>query len=155
MHENLFFALSLVLLLVATASNIYSIYLFSQLRKVKTQFTVDKQPINLEEILLAIKTNIKNHEKKHKITEDSILKIEEQLTKTYQRAGLTRYNAYGDEGGNLSFSLTLLDGTNSGIIITSMHGRDQNRVYTKQVIQGQSQQGLSQEETDSLNHAVN
>lgn len=50
-----------------------------------------------------------------------------------QRIGFVRFNPFADTGGNQSFSLALLDGAGSGLVISSLHSRDNTRVYAKQV----------------------
>lgn len=64
---------------------------------------------------------------------------------------LIRYNPFDDLGGDQSFILCLLDNTNSGVIITSLHNRDFTRVYAKAIHNGDTDgQKLSKEEIKVL-----
>lgn len=64
---------------------------------------------------------------------------------------LNRYNPFDEVGGDQSFILCLLDNTNSGVIITSLHNRDSTRVYAKAIHNGDSVgQKMSKEEIKTL-----
>lgn len=71
-----------------------------------------------------------------------------------QKVGLARFNPFKELGGDHSFSLTLLDGQDSGIIITSLHTRDRTRVYMKEIKKGKSNFELSAEEKKALAEAL-
>ena len=53
-------------------------------------------------------------------------------------------------GGDHSFSVALLNGKGTGIIITGLHTRERTRVYVKDIKQGKSEVELSQEEKKAL-----
>lgn len=73
---------------------------------------------------------------------------------TLQKVGITRYDAFNEMGGNLSFALTLLDGNNNGYIINSMHSREGCYNYIKEIVKGESYIELSGEEAESLERAI-
>jgi hypothetical protein len=81
-------------------------------------------------------------------------RIGDIIKDSYQRTGFIRYNPFKDTGGDQSFSLALLDLDNNGYILTSIHGREVNRVYAKQVVKGVSKHNLSAEETEALGRAL-
>lgn len=69
---------------------------------------------------------------------------------------LTRFNPFGDIGGDQSFILCLLDNNNSGVIITSLHNRDYTRVYAKSILRGKvDNSALSAEEKATLLKTIN
>lgn len=70
-----------------------------------------------------------------------------------QKLGLTKYNPFKEVGGDHSFSLTLLDGNDDGLILTGLHTRDRTRVYLKEVKKGGAKIELSAEEKKSLKEA--
>jgi hypothetical protein len=72
-----------------------------------------------------------------------------------QKTAIVRFNPFGDTGGDQSFALAVLDGHDTGYILTSMHGREGTRIYIKPIEQGQSQYQLSKEERRALETAVN
>ncbi|MGN6722589.1 MAG: DUF4446 family protein [Marmoricola sp.] len=66
---------------------------------------------------------------------------------------MVRYDAFGDMGGKLSWSLALLDDHANGVVVTSIHGRSDGRTYAKSINNGQCDQPLSPEESDAIGHA--
>jgi len=71
-----------------------------------------------------------------------------------QKVFLSRYNPYGDTGGDQSFTTVFLDGKGTGIMLTSLHTRAGTRIYAKNIIDGKSEIGLSKEETEILKQAL-
>lgn len=80
--------------------------------------------------------------------------IKKVQSDTIQKIGYVKYNAFENIGNDLSFSLTLLDGNNNGICITSVYGRNESRIFSKPIIDGKSRVNLSQEELESLTEAL-
>lgn len=123
-------------------------------RNWRQQFAKSEQPENLEAIITAITTRIKNIEKKLGDTNKHTRALKDQLGTAIQHIGVIRFNSHMDEGGNLSFAVALLDEAHSGMIITSVNGRQHNRIYIKAVSQGRSEVRLSDEETQALQKAI-
>jgi hypothetical protein len=71
----------------------------------------------------------------------------------FQKIGFVRFNPFGDAGGSISFVLALLDAENNGFVISSLHGREGNRVYAKEVKKGESQSQLTEEEKGAIKNA--
>jgi hypothetical protein len=67
---------------------------------------------------------------------------------------LVRYDAYGEMSGRQSTSIALLDANRSGIVLSSIHHRDQARLYAKQVHGGRSELELSPEEDEAVRLAL-
>lgn len=73
----------------------------------------------------------------------------------FQKASLLRFNPFEDSGGDQSFVVTLLDGDNSGFILSSLHSRSGTRVYAKDVKGGKSAtHSLTKEEKEALEKAL-
>lgn len=66
---------------------------------------------------------------------------------------VVRYDAFGDMGGHLSWSLALLDDGGHGVVLTSIHGRSEARTYAKNVSGWSSEQQLSPEEEEAITSA--
>src|SRR6188472_3363802 len=66
---------------------------------------------------------------------------------------VVRYDAFGDMGGHLSWSLALADDGGDGVVLTSIHGRSDARTYAKTISGWSSDQQLSPEEEEALTHA--
>lgn len=66
---------------------------------------------------------------------------------------VVRYDAFGDMGGHLSWSVALLDDAGHGVVLTSIHGRSEARTYAKTVTDWSCEQQLSPEEQEAITHA--
>jgi len=71
-----------------------------------------------------------------------------------QHVGMVRYDAFEDVGGRLSFSCALLDDRGDGVVVTSINGRQDTRVYAKPVSGGRSSHNLSEEEETAIQQAL-
>lgn len=68
-----------------------------------------------------------------------------------QKIGLLRFNPFNDTGGDQSFILALVDGTDSGVVISGLYSRSGTRWYAKQVHHGKGvEHELSGEEKKAL-----
>jgi hypothetical protein len=90
-----------------------------------------------------------------KTLEKEISKVDKRLEKDYQKSALVKYNPFEDAGGNQSFSLVILNGVGDGLMITSLHGRESTRVYSKLIVDGKPESGnLSKEEQLAVKNAL-
>lgn len=81
--------------------------------------------------------------------------LSRQSLRNIQKVGLIRYNPYQDTGGDQSFSLALLNGKGTGLVITSLHTRSGTRVYAKPVIAGKAENyKFSEEEEEVIEKAL-
>jgi hypothetical protein len=76
------------------------------------------------------------------------------LEEATRHVALVRYDAFEDVGGRLSFSCALLDDAANGVVITSINGRQDTRVYAKPIVSGTSSFSLSVEEEDAIAQAM-
>ena len=77
-----------------------------------------------------------------------------ELEGAVRHVGLVRYDAFEDVGGRLSFSCAMLDDRASGVVVTSINGRQDTRVYAKPVSDGKSPYNLSVEEEEAIRQAL-
>jgi len=84
----------------------------------------------------------------------TLSQVEEKSKKFISKVGVIRYNPFGDTGGDQSFVVALLDESDDGVVITSMHGRDRTRMYSKPINKGTSTEyELSEEEVIAIKKA--
>ncbi len=79
---------------------------------------------------------------------------ERSLRSALRFQGMVRYDAYRDMGGSQSWSIALIDGNNTGAVVTSLHARDHARVYLKELVEGTPGQRLSPEEARAVGIAT-
>ena len=70
-----------------------------------------------------------------------------------RHVAVIRYDAFTDTGGQLSWSMALLDDSGSGVVLSSIQGRNESRTYAKNVAAWASETQLSPEEEDAISHA--
>lgn len=70
------------------------------------------------------------------------------------KVGSVRFDAFSDIGGELSYSLALLNNDGDGVVITSINGRSESRTYSKTVRSGKSDYTLSEEEKKAITAAM-
>ncbi len=76
------------------------------------------------------------------------------LRNCFSKAGMVRFNPFDQVGGDQSFAIALLDRENSGIVISSLYGRNQSRFYGKPIENGKSTYSLSDEEKEAIQRAI-
>jgi hypothetical protein len=79
---------------------------------------------------------------------------EQRLDGALAHRAVVRYDAYNELSGRQSTSIALLDAHRSGVILSSIHHREQARVYVKQVQDGVSAVPLSPEEQEAVRAAL-
>jgi hypothetical protein len=79
---------------------------------------------------------------------------EQRLDGAVAHRSVVRYDAYGEMSGRQSTSIALLDANRSGIILSSIHHRDQARMYVKQIRAGKPENELSPEEIEAVRLAL-
>lgn len=148
--------LGILALLAALFGLGFSIFNFIKLREIarlKKLFFSGTGEVDLETVLNAIAQNVKNLQDEQITSQQHLQQLQNTLKFAVQKVGLVRFNPFAESGGNFSFSLALLDDTNSGVVLTSMHGREQNRVYTKTISNGRSEVQLTEEELQAVKNA--
>jgi hypothetical protein len=85
---------------------------------------------------------------------DRLQMTEGRLDGTVSYRALVRYDAYGEMSGRQSTSIALLDAHHSGLVLSSIHHRDQARLYAKQITQGKPEYELSPEESEAIRLAL-
>lgn len=103
----------------------------------------------LKKIIESTDVNAKDIERLRK----EAVRLTDESRSFVQRIGLVRFNPFHETGGDHSFSLAVLDATNTGFIITGLHARDRTRIYMKNIVQGKSEIELSKEEIKAFNKA--
>ena len=86
--------------------------------------------------------------------EEDIKQLFRKFRSAFQKSGLVKYDAFNQMGGQLSFSLALLDEKDNGFIINSVHSTEGCYSYTKEIKNGQCSISLGEEEKQALDIAM-
>lgn len=73
---------------------------------------------------------------------------------SFQKFGIVKYDAFQQMGGQLSFSLVLLNENDNGFIINSVHSTEGCYSYSKEIKNGECSISLGEEEKKALNIAL-
>ncbi|MGZ4121222.1 MAG: DUF4446 family protein [Actinomycetota bacterium] len=85
---------------------------------------------------------------------DEVGELRDAVEHAVQRVGIVRFDAFEDMGGMLSFAVALLDETGSGVVLSSINGRNETRIYAKPIEGGSSRIHLSGEEEEAIRRAL-
>ena len=110
---------------------------------------------NLEDIIIDNKKAIDRLEKNYWTINSRLEETEKGLNTCLKNVALERYDAFHGVGGQQSFSIALLDDNGNGIVITTIHGREDSRTYAKYLDKGNSKNTLSEEEKKVISKALN
>ncbi len=143
---------------MALISFILAIFALIRQRKIRKNLETlfsGKQAQDLESILLAQTKEICQLDKEIQELFEISNQIHDLAQKSVHKVGIVRFNPFKDIGGDQSFALALLDGKNSGIVISSLHTREGTRIYSKPVTKGASEKyTLTEEEKQAIKTAI-
>ena len=145
----------LVLLVLAIAGLVVVLVMHIKLKKRYDRFMLGKNAASLEEEIQDLFEINKAVVEKVKENRKDIRKLYKKLTKAFQKIGIIKYDAYQQMGGLLSFSMAMLDEDNDGFILNSVHSTEGCYTYTKEIVNGECQLELGNEEKMALDKAVN
>lgn len=143
-------AVVILILLIVLIVLIVQIKNIKKLNRRMDKFLLGKDGMSLEDdINLLFEDNkfLKGIADKNK---KDIRTLYKNMESAYQKMGLVKYDAFNQMGGQLSFSLALLDENNNGFIINSVHSTEGCYSYTKEIKLGESALSLGTEEAEAL-----
>lgn len=131
------------------------IIVFFFLINAKLRKIFKSESMDFEKVLLDLREHEKVSTHELESLEKRIGTIEHELPRDIRKVGLVRYNPFSDAGGDQSFALAMLDEHKNGIIISSLYGREMNRMYAKRIENGESRKyQLTEEEKRAINEAT-
>ncbi len=126
----------------------------SRIKKNQQQFFLGKNGADLEKTILDHSKNMKELDRDIQDLYGISNKIHNLASRSVHKVGVVRFNPFKDLGGDQSFSIALLDGENSGLVFSSLHSREGNRVYAKPVSKGKAvKYPLTDEEIEAIRKA--
>jgi hypothetical protein len=109
---------------------------------------------NLEELLMSHIANVREVKADIDLLKDKVKELEQEGKLAIKKIYMKRYNAFPDIGSDLSFSVIFLNDHNTGVLITSIYARDENRIYLKPIVNGSCDYSLSPEEKEIVSRAI-
>lgn len=117
-------------------------------------FMRGKDAETLEDIILNQMEELRELKAEDRANKDSIRTLNKNFRASFQKYGMVKYNAFKGMGGTLSFALALLDYTNSGFVLNSVHSREGCYLYIKAIDRGETEILLGNEEKEALEKAL-
>ncbi len=149
----LFIGMTACILLLLTLL-IISFRKTSRLEKRLDKFMLGKDAKSLEKDIIALYEDnkfIKINMDKNKKDINTLYK---NMESAFQKVGIVKYDAFQQMGGQLSFSLALLDENNNGFVLNSVHSTEGCYTYTKEIKNGECAISLGDEEKKALSMAI-
>lgn len=144
----------LLLLVIVLILLIVQIVKTDKLKKRLDGFLVGKDGASLEQNINDLFEDNKFLKNSADSNKKDIRILYRKMESAYQKMGLVKYDAFNQMGGQLSFSLALLDENNNGFIINSVHSTEGCYSYTKEIKNGECKISLGQEEAEALAIAI-
>lgn len=122
----------------------------NKLKKRLDKFLLRKEGTSLEDDIAELYDDnkfLKNSTEKNR---EDIRTLFKRMESVFQKMGLVRYDAFNQMGGQLSYSLVLLDENDNGFIINSVHSTEGCYSYSKEIRSGDNNITLSAEEEEAL-----
>jgi len=142
---------------VAVLSLLLGVFLLTRTRRMRQQYRVLDAADGRESFVEVV---ARKSEEVEALRDDvaalaaSIRATQSELNRAIRHVGLIRYDAFGDMGGRMSFSVALVDDFGNGFILTTVHARSESRTYIKEIRGGMAEVTLSPEESQALEDAI-
>lgn len=155
--EYLYYGLISLVVSAVVSYLMIQIFLYNKKRRdLKKEIKLDDIK-TYEDMLYQInKLYKKDHEIESKIRfiNNRCDKLKENATYAIKNIGLVRYKYSDDAGGNLSFSLALMDDNQNGLVFTNISLIDSNSLYVRRIREGISDVLLMEEEKEAIKQAI-
>ena len=144
------FALIIILLILFIVQAVK----LSKLSKRYKKFMGGKNAKSLEKDIMGLYEDNKFLKTSMEKNKKDIQTLYRKFEGTFQKVGIVKYDAFNQMGGQLSFSLALLDENDNGFILNSVHSTEGCYSYTKEIKGGLCDISLGDEEKKALDIAM-
>lgn len=127
-----------------------------QIRGLKKRLNkfMEKEDVNLEELLTQYTEKLQELVERNEEMKEKLNNMEYSLKSCVQKVGVVRYQAIENMGGDLSYTVALLDEVNDGVVLNGIYGRNGSYTYAKPLENGTSSYNLSEEEEQAIQKAM-
>ncbi len=120
------------------------------LKKKYNSFIKTSGKINIEDVLIENQRQIEKLDEFKKYFYKYEEMTDKRLKECVSKVAIKKYNAFDGLGGELSALIVLLDEEGDGVLLNVVHTRDNNHVFTKSIVKGDSDIALSKEEKEMI-----
>jgi hypothetical protein len=137
------------------AIGVYCLVKVSNINKKSEVFFKGKNGEDLEVLILKNTADIKTMDSEIQELYNISNTIHGLAQKSVHKVGIIRFNPFNDIGGDQSFCVALLNGQNTGVVISSLHTKEGTRVYAKPVKKGaEDKYPFTEEEKKAVKSAI-
>lgn len=147
----------IILMLLMVFVLLYMITLSMKMARFQKKYKIFMRGKDAESLEKAFEDKFIEVDKLEEISKNQQLElvhIRDHLSRTCNKIGIVKYDAFPDVGGKLSFALAMLDSSNSGFVLNTIHSREGCYTYIKEIVKGESYIVLGEEEKEALRRAV-
>lgn len=141
---------------IAIVALLVAVVALVQLRKVRRDLLLTRGSDGEQSFVEAVAQHVRHT----KSLQADVERVQTQLaiaqrdvSAALRHVSVVRFDAFGDMGGRLSFTTALLDDNGDGLLLTSIHGHTESRMYLKTVVNRTVDGRISPEEQEAIAHA--
>ena len=128
---------------------------FRRMEKKYNKFMKGKEARSLEDEIIGLFHDNRLIRDENEKNRKDIIDINRRMRNTFQKIGLEKYDAFSSDGGKLSYALCMLDESENGFLLNSVHNSDgMNYSYTKAITAGVADTELGKDEKKALEKAL-
>ncbi|MFC3801626.1 DUF4446 family protein [Cohnella sp. GCM10012308] len=126
----------------------------SKLARAHRRMIGDTGVPQLEDVLTKVHDRMADVQAKQAVQETTMANQEKRLAALKGRVGVHRFNAFSDQGGEISFAVAIVNEEQDGVVLTGIHSREQTFLYAKPLSRGESSYPLTPEEKTAISQAT-
>ncbi|MFF2483589.1 DUF4446 family protein [Paenibacillus sp. NPDC058071] len=149
-------AVTVVLALLVVFLLIRSFALGGRLKKLRKQYLEvmgNTGLDNFEGVIIDLKQSLAEQEQRAAQLQAQLNGVQQVQQQEKGRIGFLRYNAFAEQGSDLSFSIAIVNTAQDGVVLSGIHNRENTYVYAKPVEKGDSSYTLTPEERKAIESA--
>jgi hypothetical protein len=149
-------AITVVLALVIIILFIWIAVIGGRLKKLRKQYTAvmgNTGLTNMEDVIVELKEGLAEQKQANQQLKEQLAVLQTSLPNQKGKVGVIRYNAFAEQGSDLSFSIAIVNEEKDGAVFTGIHSRDNTYVYAKPLEKGESAYPLTPEERKAISEA--
>ncbi|SDS81679.1 Protein of unknown function [Paenibacillaceae bacterium GAS479] len=122
----------------------------TKLRRQYVQVMGQTGVTSLEDVIVDLRLSLDEQGARLEHYDRQFAEFGQLLRETKGRVGVLRYNAFSNQGSDMSFSVAIINEEKTGVVLTGLHGRDETYMYAKPLQMGNSSYPLTAEEEQAI-----
>lgn len=146
-------AVTVVLVLLVIVLCIWIAVIGGRLKKLRKQYTAvmgNTGVPDFEKVIIELKEGLTAGQQEAMQLKAQLKEVQIALTQQKGKIGIHRYNAFSNQGSDMSFSIAIINDAKDGAVFSGLHSRDNTYVYAKPIDKGESPYPLTPEEQKAI-----